>query len=65
MIDVIGRNLHILSTEAKNRPDRRYIAKPFGNGSGDKWGVYDQREGRYLKNHEVEALSIREIRESI
>lgn len=56
--------LHIISTETN--PARRYIAKPFTpNGSVKKWGVYDQKAGRYLKEHEIENLTKREIREEL
>lgn len=63
MMLCIERNLHIISTEAKERSDRRYVARYFPNGTARRWGVYDQKQQRYLKNREVNALSEREVRE--
>lgn len=67
MIDRLTTNLWIISCEAKSNPMRRYIAKPFGgNGYGVAgWRVFDQKQGRFLKNRETEALSEREVREGI
>lgn len=62
---MIERNLYVISTEAKRRTDRRYIAKYLSNGTDRRWGVYDQKENRFLKNRELHALSEREIREPI
>lgn len=59
----IEQNVRIVSIEAKHpNCNRRYIAKPF-NASEKRWGVWDQRVGRYLTNAEVEALSAVQIRE--
>lgn len=61
-MSLIERNLVIISKEAKGAVDRRYVAKPF-NGEQKNWGVWDQSAGRYLRDHEVEALSVSEVRE--
>lgn len=64
MMLLLERNLAIISKEGRI-PSRRYIVKHFANGAQERWGVYDQRERRFLKNREVNALSEREVREGI
>lgn len=69
MIDALSRNLWIISNEAKNNNTRRYIAKAFAGVVWPAWdlgwGVFDQKQGRFLKNKETEALSELEVREAI
>lgn len=59
----LDNHLWLISKEAK-RPSttRRYVAKPF-NGDARHWGVWDRKDGRYLKDQEVEALTLQQIRE--
>lgn len=57
--------LHIISKEAKHDPHRRYIAKHFANGKQDRWWVFDQKEGRYLKEREIESLTRMQLREGL
>lgn len=65
MLGPILDNLWMISRESKTRPSRRYIAKSLPNGTERRWGVFDQKAGRYLKNHEVEALTETDIRENV
>lgn len=42
---------------------RRYTALSYGNG-GLGWGVYDEKEKRYLKDNEIAALTKTQITET-
>jgi hypothetical protein len=59
----LKRKLDLVFYETSNggHVGRRYIAKSLDGGTG--WGVYDRREGRFLKDREVSALDEEMLRQ--
>ena len=60
----LKRNLDIIWNEAtgENSRSRRFLARSLNGGVA--WGVFDQKEKRFLKDREVAALSETSIREA-
>lgn len=60
----LKRNLKIVWNEGTGPESamRRFHAKSLDGGTG--WGVWDQKDKRFLKDTEVAALSAEQIRET-
>ena len=59
----LKRNLDLIWSEATGQASRsrRYRAKSLDGGTG--WGVWDERERRFLKDREVAAKTAEQLRE--